>query len=536
MNFNKTSEHQELYLSDSIANIDSMIGILERQLVIQGKTEVNPAEPSDEEKTAKENLEAAIETQKANKTTLTNKLNDINIVKRAQNYELTVPIVEEEYTGGAIPIKDLFFSVGKLNDENKANCSDFFRKLFAYGKAQKFHDPQYKEALMALLEGGLLDDFVSMEDDDMQTITDFFLCVYHKKERLDDLEVKLDRFERQADEPIEASMKRYFLLARKVDSLYPEEYRSLCSEQQKIKTLLSMLQGTAKVELAKLRKAKLERGEHMTFDRLFENAVTLERIHNDVPKLPISMSTTSLNIHSAEVNGPIRQTFTKSPVEPYKIPAAQNAGNPYSALQKSVSFSKLPNSRSNSREDRPARNFSRSPIMSRSNSETRDRLRSESREKMRNRQKMARGQQVDRARSSESQNYSQRPKSAERPYIHRHTTPPSPQNYDRYPNNKNNNYGYKNNRYDAPARKNDFNRHYNQKGQKGKNNFPTCLLCGGLRQQPFPLKFTNTHSSTNCPNYINYNKNGCYRCRKYNIDAYHEPEECKLMSNSVPRQ
>ena len=108
---------------------------------------------------------------------------------------------------------------------------------------------------------------------------------------------------------------------------------------------------------------------------------------------------------------------------------------------------------------------------------------------MRKRQKMARGQQVDRARSSESQNYSPRPKSAERPYIHRDTTPPNPRNYDRYPNNKNNNYGYKNNKYDAPARKNNYSQQFNQKGQKGKNNFPTCFLCGGLRQQPFLKKY-----------------------------------------------
>lgn len=286
MNYHKTNETQEIYLQDSISTIDSFINILERQLKIENKIQ----NPTPEDIESKNELQVNINNKKATKADLEGKLNDIKNLKRAQNFELECPEeITEDCFFGPLPLRELFYSVGPLNNDNKDHCCEFFRKLFSIGISSRYTHQNYKDCLLALLQGDALSDFVSMKDEPLSNIVDFMLTVYYKKERLVDLEDKLENFQRLANEGLDSSMSRYLLLAKKVDSLYPVESRTLCKEQNKIKILFKLIQGTAKIELTKLRKTKLERGEHMSYELLFTHAISLERVYNDVPKQAISL-------------------------------------------------------------------------------------------------------------------------------------------------------------------------------------------------------------------------------------------------------
>lgn len=297
MNYQKTNEYQEIYLKDSISNIDSLINILERQLKFENKIR----SPTAEDIQSKNTLEITIQEKKAAKTELESKLDGITNLKRTQNFELECPQDITEYIfSGPLPIKDLFYSVGKLQNDNKDHCFEFFRKLFAAAKSNRFSHEQLKEILMSLLEGEILSEFIAMEKEPLPNIVHHILTVHHKKERLDDLELKLENFERFENEQLEGSMSRYLLLAKKVDNLYPKESQTLCKEQHKIKVLLQLIQGTAKVELVKLRKIKLERGEHIPFDQLFTHAKSLERVYNEVPKqrIPLKINNIEMSKHT----------------------------------------------------------------------------------------------------------------------------------------------------------------------------------------------------------------------------------------------
>ena len=250
-------------------------------------------------------------------------------LRNARFEELTLP----KDGGGAVDFstREIRDTVGPLNDSNKQHIKQFFLKLTSYGEAANFSHTNYKTALVACLEGSLLEDYELMADKSFPVIAEYLYKVYHKPISLNAYEEKLLHFTRFKGETIDVFMLRYGTLAAKADEMLPAELKKYQREDHKLEILKLAAREPAKSIY--FTRAKCVR--HVGYYSRFESALGViedeERGHDCLPKFDFKIhfqgnsGTEAVNYIEANPAVLKRKLNNKRYAKPYSVGDLSNA-------------------------------------------------------------------------------------------------------------------------------------------------------------------------------------------------------------------
>ncbi len=151
------------------------------------------------------------------------------------------------------------------------------QKLFHFAVAQDFTHEHMKTVLFSLLPAEHLEAYTAMQQDPLQSITDYFLALEPQSLSPQAAEAQLASFKRTRKETPLACMNRYDLLHRRASILFAG--RAMLHDQERIRVLLTIVGPLTAAALKLQQQQQTSLNQHiMSFQDLLTYAIHMEQV------------------------------------------------------------------------------------------------------------------------------------------------------------------------------------------------------------------------------------------------------------------
>ena len=206
----------------------------------------------------------------------------------------TEPPAEYALTPQRTSPREIISVTGKFNPSTeKADFTQIWNKLTAFGQVHYYGENEYKTALGYILEGDAYEAFANMMDDNkpLSYIIDYFAKVYGRKRSLIKDRQAVDNFVRLKNEPLDICMHRSLIAIDRLQHLYSSDAWLEMRTSLRRNILMQIISDDTKRHVQLEENEIIEKtGFGVEIDKLIDMAKKYEIFHNKVPTKDVSVA------------------------------------------------------------------------------------------------------------------------------------------------------------------------------------------------------------------------------------------------------
>lgn len=307
----------QLQIEQNMLNIAKLTLDLQNSSPAKFKSEV-------ENEACKDNVKVLSKYYKDTSEALAKKwqhFNEGKILKTHRKDDLIIPKDTKVHAVG-FNIKDAIMILGHLTDEKSSQMRSFLDAMFQFGENLKLSHEDYKNIFAACFQGTLKQQFLMQKKDTFSAICTWFDTVYHRPDEFHTLDKQLKQFVRKSGEPIHIFLTRYELLAKKADSLLPNDQKFFTTKLHVQNLIELALQEPARTDYKKWKNRYFDGGFSTPLTECIRQAGIMEKYHNCIPNVdtPLYKDPTTayanLNTHVELQSNVMTRTVQKNAQEP----------------------------------------------------------------------------------------------------------------------------------------------------------------------------------------------------------------------------